>query len=93
MDLFGDVQWDMIKMIDGDYKPLTLSLTKMTFSYMLSYILDWNNVSWINNYKYTTDGIHFSNHFGEIIENIVNKWVITYLEDDNVLGRNSAAIF
>ena len=21
MDLFSDVQWDMIKMIDGDYKP------------------------------------------------------------------------
>ena len=93
MDLFSDVQWDMIKMIDGNYKPLNLSLTKMSFSYMLSYILDWNNISWINNYKYTTDGIHFSKHFGEVIEDIVKQWVETYLGDDGVIQNDSVLNF
>ena len=93
MDLFSDVQWDMIKMIDGNYKPLNLSLTKMSFSYMLSYILDWNNISWVNNYKYTTDGIHFSKHFGEVIEDIVKQWVETYLGDDGVIQNDSVLNF
>tara|TARA_Y100000739_G_C20613060_1_gene469892 strand:+ start:4772 stop:5593 length:822 start_codon:yes stop_codon:yes gene_type:complete len=85
MDLYNEVQLDMISHINGKYTPLTLSLNKMMFSYMLSYVLDWKRISWINNYKYTTDGIHFSKHFGNVIEGMIRHWFETYLESEEVI--------
>ena len=74
-NLYEVVKQDMIK-AQCNY-PFTLSLRKMDLSHMLSNIVSWKTVRWINGYKYTSEGLHFCKEFGDICQEIIAVWVLS----------------
>tara|TARA_Y100000389_G_scaffold59594_1_gene55705 strand:- start:326 stop:1093 length:768 start_codon:yes stop_codon:yes gene_type:complete len=76
LDLYDIVKKDMIKA--GCNRPLVISLKRIWLTSVMSKFMTFNTLRWLNGFKYTNDGIHFCNEFGEICINLITEWILTF---------------